>query len=420
MARRRSRGRAASPGPPRQLPGSLQGRKRQRAKQFLAGAGQARIALYRETQVRMYKTLSAAFIGDFLAIGRLENVHAALDARAGHALEEDGVFRDARAGLDLSGPLLFGYAPCATACAAASAAEGDRRPPGRRARAAGRFAGPRRRSASRPGACASRSPTSNTSGCRAPTACPPHPAAHPVGARRRDRLLRGAGREPALPTASGGLRRQGVGAHQHDRAAAAAASTERRAGARPRPPAARPPGGRADRHTSRRFAGHLPDRGRHDDVGGRRRPDRPAAAPLARWCARPAGAAATLVPGSEAGLDTITLRLSPDLSLTYASSGDRIMVSTDPDGVRQVAQAEKTLQGASAFAPGMRDLLREATSVVSRSAPALDSLIERAGLGANAGIPNESGRDLRESGTVSVITQTDRSSQTAQAFIEVP
>src|ERR671923_289676 len=67
---------------------------RERAKSFLAGAGRSRIALYRNTEVRLYKTLAAAFIGDFLAIGRAENVRASLDARAGRALAEEQLFRD--------------------------------------------------------------------------------------------------------------------------------------------------------------------------------------------------------------------------------------------------------------------------------------------------------------------------------------
>jgi hypothetical protein len=135
------------------------------------------------------------------------------------------------------------------------------------------------------------------------------------------------------------------------------------------------------------------------------------------------GTAATLVPGSEAGLDTITLQLNPEVSLTYASLGDRIMVSTDPDGVRQVAQAQNTLQGEKAFAPGMRDLLQQATSVVFLDLHRLSSLIERAGLGATPEYRTIK-PELAKIGTVSVVTQSERSSQkneaTAQAFIEVP
>jgi hypothetical protein len=131
------------------------------------------------------------------------------------------------------------------------------------------------------------------------------------------------------------------------------------------------------------------------------------------------GAAPTLVPGSEAGIDTLTLRLNPELSLTYAALGDRIMVSTDPAGVRQVATANKTLLGEPAFAPDMRGLLKEATSLLFLDLHRLSSLIERAGFGTTPeyrAIKPELGRI----GGVSVITQSERGSQTTQAFIEVP
>jgi hypothetical protein len=95
------------------------------------------------------------------------------------------------------------------------------------------------------------------------------------------------------------------------------------------------------------------------------------------------------------------------------------MVSTDPEGVRQVATAEKTLLGADDFAPGMRDLLKEPTSVVFLDLHRLSSLIEQAGFGTTPEY-RAIEPELARIGAVSVITQSDRSSQTAQAFIEVP
>ena len=79
------------------------------------------------------------------------------------------------------------------------------------------------------------------------------------------------------------------------------------------------------------------------------------------------------MPGSEGGIETITLQVNPELSLTYASLGNRIMVSTDPDGVRQVAQAESTLLGADAFAPGhARSPATGHLDSLSRPSPALE------------------------------------------------
>jgi hypothetical protein len=136
------------------------------------------------------------------------------------------------------------------------------------------------------------------------------------------------------------------------------------------------------------------------------------------------GTASTLVPGSEAGVDTLTLRIDPELSLTYAALGDRIVVSTDPAGVRQIATAEKTILSEGAFAPGMRALLERATSVTFLDLHRLSSLIERAGFGTTPEYRTIK-PELARIGAMSMITQSNGSSQTeqleaAQAFIEVP
>ena len=71
------------------------------------------------------------------------------------------------------------------------------------------------------------------------------------------------------------------------------------------------------------------------------------------------------------------------------------------------------------FAPGMRGLLKKATSVVFLDLHRLSSLIERAGLGTTPEYRTIK-PELARIGTMSVITQSNGSSQTAQAFIEVP
>ena len=98
---------------------------------------------------------------------------------------------------------------------------------------------------------------------------------------------------------------------------------------------------------------------------------------------------------------------------------DRIVVSTSPEGVRGIATAQDTILGDEAFAPGMRDLLKQATSVVFLDLHRLSSLVERAGLGTTPEYRTIK-PELAKIGTVSVITQSNGSSQTAQAFIEVP
>jgi hypothetical protein len=390
-----------------------------RAKQFLAGAGTVRIALYRDTQVRMYKTLAAAFIGDFLAIGRLDNVHAAIDAHAGHSLEEDAVFRDARDGLDLNSPLLFAYAP----------GDGVRRLLQQQKGIVGRLGDALARPSLRGSAAAvrfegkgMRVSLANVSYQRLrgaeqlPAFTPQLPRSVPenaiayYGVQGVSRLFQqlqavSGGRTSELSSAIARLRRQlrPVGVRALVRALGPLDGRE--AALIVTPPDDAPVVSLIVGDTTKSEGGDVLI----------------ALQPLLSRIVRSTrgGAAATLVPGSEAGLDTITLQVNPELSLTYAALGDRIMVSTDPDGVRQVARAEKTLQGDPAFAKGMRDLLKQATSVTFLDLHRLSSLIERAGLGATPEYRTIK-PELARIGTVSVITQTERSSQTAQAFIEVP
>ena len=88
--------------------------------------------------------------------------------------------------------------------------------------------------------------------------------------------------------------------------------------------------------------------------------------------------------------------------------------------MRQVGDARRTRSSDNAaFAPGMRDLLTEATSVVFLDLRRLSSLVEQAGLGTTPEY-RAIKPDLARVGTVSAITQSERSSQTAEIFVEVP
>jgi hypothetical protein len=389
------------------------------AKSFLAGAGRSRIALYRNTQVRMYKTLAAAFIGDFLAIGRLGNVRAAIDARAGHALSEEAVFRDARKGLDVGGPLLFAYAP----------ADGVRRLLQQQKGIVGRLGDALARPALRATAAAVRF---EDSGMRvslanveyaklpgagtAPTFRPQLPRSVPEGTIafydvqgvrqlfERLQALSG-GRASEISRVVDRLRSQLRPSGVRALVRALGPLNRREAALIVTPPDDAPVVSLIVGDTTRAEGGNVLI----------------ALQPLLSRVVQSTrgGTASTLVPGSEAGVETLTLQIDPELSLTYAALGDRIMVSTDPSGVRAVATAEKTLLGESAFAPGMRDLLKAATSVVFLDLHRLSSLIERAGLGTTPEYRTIK-PELARIGTVSVITQSNGSSQTAQAFIEVP
>jgi hypothetical protein len=391
----------------------------QRAKSFLAGAGRSRIALYRNTQVRMYKTLAAAFVGDFLAIGRLQNVHAALDARAGRALDEDSVFRDARKAIDVTGPLLFAYAP----------GDGVRRLLQQQQGIVGRLGDALASPALRASAAAVRFEGNGMrvsvanveypklpGADRSPTFTPQLPRSVPAdaiayygvqGVRQLFERLQAlsGGRASELSRVVDRLRRQLRPSGVRALVRALGPLNEREAALIVTPPDDAPVVTLIVGDTTRSEGG---------DVLIALQPL------LARVVnSTSGGTAASLVPGSEGGVETLTLQINADLSLTYAALGDRIVVSTDPSGVRQVATAEQTLLGAGAFAPGMRDLLKQATSVVFLDLHRLSSLIERAGLGTTPEYRTIK-PELAKIGTVSVITQSNGSSQTAQAFIEVP
>ena len=89
------------------------------------------------------------------------------------------------------------------------------------------------------------------------------------------------------------------------------------------------------------------------------------------------------------------------------------------DGIRQLRARGASLATNPRFARGLGDFLKEPTSVVFLDLPHLTALVERAGLGATPEY-RAIRPDIARIGTVSVITTTERSSQTAQAFIEVP
>jgi hypothetical protein len=398
----------------------LKVRNLKRAKSFLAGAGRSRIALYRNTQVRIYGTLAATFIDDFLAIGSVHNVREALDARAGKSLAEDGLFRQARGGVDSSRSLLYAYAPAA----------GVRRLLQEQKGLVGRIGDLLARPALRATAGAAhferrgvRVWLSDVEFERLPGAALTPPVFAPqlprsipgdaiayYGVRGVTQLFRklealSGGRESELTRGVERLRRQLRPSGVQALARALRPLDRREAALVVTPPNDAPVVSLIVGDTTRQEGGDMLI----------------ALQPLLSRVVNTTqgGAAATLVPGSEAGVDTLTLRLNPELSLTYSALGDRIMVSTDPAGVRQVATAEKTLLGEPTFAPGMRDLLRATTSLLFLDLHRLSSLIERAGFGTTPeyrAIKPELGRI----GAVSVVTQSERRAQTTQAFIEVP
>jgi hypothetical protein len=392
----------------------------QRAKSFLAGAGRSRIELYRNIRVRIYKSLAAAFVGDFMAIGRLVNVHAAIEAHFGHGLADDGVFRQARDRLALDGPLLYAYAP----------GDGVRRLLLQQKGLVGRIGQLLARPALRGAAAAVRF---ERSGMRVsiatvdypklagatggdPVFAPQLPRSAPAdaiayyGVQGVTRLFQrldavSGGSTSALTRGIERVRRSLGRSGQRTLARALRPLDRREAALVVTPPYDAPIVSLIVNDTTQEEGGNVLF----------------ALQPLLSRVVQSTrgGQASTLEPGNVGSVDTLTLRLNPDLALTYASLGDRIVVSTDPEGVRQISTAARTLAGSGAFAPGMRDLLGQATSVVFLDLHRLSSLVERAGLGTTPEYEAIK-PDLARIGTVSVITQSERSSQTAQVFVEVP
>jgi hypothetical protein len=392
----------------------------QRAKSFLAGVGQARIELYRDTQVRTYKRLAAAFVGDFLAIGERANVRAALDARAGRSLADEGLFRDSRKGLVARAPLLYAYAP----------ADGVRRLLQQQKGLVGSIGDFLARPALRATAADLRFERKGVRVSLSNVQYPSLPGAASIAPSFAAQLPRSVPRDAIAYYGVQGVSRlfrrletlAGGRTSQLARTVARFRRELRPSGVRALVRALRP----LDRSEAALIVTPPEDSPVVSLIAGDTTQEEGgdvliALQPLlARVVGSTrGGAAATLVPGSAAGVDTLTLRLSPDLALTYASLGDRIVVSTDPEGVRRIATAQETILGDKAFAPGMRDLLKEATSVVFLDLHRLSSLVERAGFGRTPEYLTF-GPELSRFGTVSIVTQSEKSSETAQAFLEVP
>jgi hypothetical protein len=142
---------------------------------------------------------------------------------------------------------------------------------------------------------------------------------------------------------------------------------------------------------------------------------------LAQLLRAPSGASQvpTLEPRSIGGVEAVTLRVSPSLELTYAAFDDKLVVSTSPEGVRRLRAGGKSLADNPFFAPGLRGFLDRPSSVVFLDLRRLTALAERAGLGDTPDYRAVQ-RDIARVGAVSAVTATERSSQTAEIFLEVP
>jgi Protein of unknown function (DUF3352) len=399
----------------------LQVADRAGAQAFLDGAGKARPEVYRGIPVRLYKTLAAAFIGDFVAIGRRENVHAAILARAGGSLGANGVFRAAVGRLELESPLLYAYAP----------SDGVRRLLQRQPGLVGRLGDLLARPGLRGVAISARFQRAGIRVAIASETVPLLPGAAGGEAARFRPVLPGALPGDAiayfgvkgiarlyeqLSALAGGegsplarqvtqLRRSLGPSGEEGLRRAIRPLADRETALVVTPPAEAPIVTLVVGDTTAQQGGNL----------------LVSLQPLlSKLLESPQqGQVPALLQREVAGVQTTTLQLMPGLELTYAAFGNRIVVSTSTDGIRQLRARGRSLAANARFAPGLDDFLEEPTSVVFLELHRLSALVERAGLGATPEY-RAIRPDIAKIGTVNVITTTDRSSQTAQVFVEVP
>lgn len=386
-----------------------------RARRFLQGAGRPRAARHRGVEVRVYGDLAASFVGKYLAVGSPANVRAAIDARRGESLARSGLFRRATGRLRIEGPLAYAWA---SAKGLSEVVRGHEplvdqaralvERPGLEAAAAGLRA---ERNGIRIGlATLDRSTAPGVRFTPSLTGAVPSGTIAFVGAAGLEGVIaqldRLAGGQVTLPGLLERLRRE-LG-RQGERALlrAAAPLRGREMAVIVTPPVNLPV-------VTLVVSGTTAEEG--GEVLVSLQPV------IARLLESPAlGQVPAIVPRRIAGVEATTLSISPALTLTYAAFDGKLVVSTSPAGIRQLRGTRGALADNASFAPGsLRDLLNRVSSVVFLDLRRLSTLVERAGLAATPGY-RAIEPDIARIGAVSGVTVSERSSQTAEIFIEVP
>ena len=386
------------------------------ARRFLAGAGKPVSQRHGGVRLQLYGDLATAFVDGFVAIGTPTNVRAAIDARRRGSLERVDRFDRAVNRLDLDDPLVYAYAPAAGLTQVLRGQGGllaQIRPfietPGLEAVAAGVR------------------PEQNGLRLDVATIAPPRSAPRTfdpaltdvapsatmafVGAAGLggllDQVQRLSGQDgTALPGLLQQLQRQLGPEGERAILRAARPLLGRESALFATPPANAPVVTLVVADTTAEEGGEV----------------LVALQPvLSRLLEEPTGGQVpAIVPRRIAGVEATTLSLSPTLSLTYAAFDDRLVVSTSPAGIRQLRSTGDSLSDNASFAPGgLRTSLDRASSVVFLDLRRLSVLVERAGLAATRGY-RAIESDIARIGAVSGVTSSERSSQTAQIFVEVP
>ena len=383
------------------------------ARSFLQGAGRARESRHRGVTVRSYGDLATAFVDDFLAIGRPVHVRAAIDTRGRRSLGDEALFREAVEKLQTDDPLAYGYAPqqgvnrlLRQQGGLVARVGGLLERPGLRAAAAGVHAeaGGLRASVS--------SVLIPAAGERAtgfePTLIAQVPAGTIayLGARGLDSIFDLLAEIGAAGSVERVLGRELGSVGRRTLLNAIEPLLGKESALVVTPPASLPVISLVVANTTREEGGEVVV----------------ALQPLlSRLLRAPSGAGQvpTLEPRRIAGVEAVTLRVSPALELTYAAFDDKLVVSTSPEGVRRLRAGGPSLEDNASFAPGLRDFLQRPSSVVFLDLRRLTALAERAGLGETPDY-RAVRQDVTRVGAVSAVTTSERSAQTAEIFLEVP
>jgi hypothetical protein len=141
---------------------------------------------------------------------------------------------------------------------------------------------------------------------------------------------------------------------------------------------------------------------------------------LGRLLERPAaGQVPTFRPTRIAGLDAVTLTISPSIELTYSVFGGRAVVSTSPEGIRKMKTAKSRLKDNRLFRSNLQSGLQRVTSVLFLDLEQLLALGDQAGL-SDAPSYRAFGATLSQVSAVSAVTSNTAAAKKAAIFIEVP
>jgi uncharacterized protein DUF3352 len=391
------------------------------ARDFLARAvGHVRKAVYRGVGIELYGRLATAFLGDFLAIGRIENVRAAIDAWQGRtdSLAAAPALARARGSLPKEGRLVFAYASRPGVKRVLNFQPG---PVGRivklidepRLEAAAATLKPEKSGLLVDFASVLR--RKRFEDARERPFPPkllevvPRDAIAYFGERGADRIFERVsavvGRNAlSLPAALRRLGAQVAGKQGARLRRAARPLLQEEAALFVSPSDAAPLITLVVNGVDREEAGQLIER------------FQPL---LSKLIQRPtAGQVPTFQPRRIGNLDAATLAISPSLSLTYSIFGGRAVLSTSPQGIRDAGAVRSSIRDNPLFDSNLLDSRGSASSILFLDLEQLLALGEQAGLGETSSY-RAFKTDFSGVDAVSAVTQNKPASRQATIFIEV-